>query len=49
MDDDYLRKVFHKYYQKGETDLKKDRILSRDYAWKASKDIVQKWLKMDDA
>ena len=47
MDDDYLRKVFHKYYQKGESDLKKDRILSRDYAWKASKEIVQKWLNMD--
>ena len=49
MDDDYLRKVFHKYYQKGETDLKKDRILKRDYAWLASKDIVKKWEHLDDA
>ena len=49
MDDDYLRKVFHKYYQKGSSDLKKDRILSRDYAWKASKEVVGKWLKLDDA
>ena len=49
MDDDYLRKVFHKYYQKGETDLKKDRILKRDYAWLASKEIVKKWEHLDDA
>ena len=55
MDDDYLRKVFHKYYQYGKDKDgnilkdKKERILSRDYAWLASKEIVQKWNHMDEA
>ena len=47
MDDDYLRKTFHKYYQYGKDKGgniikdKNERILSRDYAWLASKEIVQ--------
>ena len=54
MDDDYLRKTFHKYYQYGKDKDgnilkdKSERILSRDYAWLASKEIVQKWNHMDD-
>ena len=55
MDDDFLRKTFHKYYQYGKDKdgnllkEKNDRILSRDYAWLASKDIVQKWNHLDES
>ena len=49
MDDDYLRKVFHRHYTIDHGDgedaqsKKGPRVLTRGNAWLASSEVVQKW------
>ena len=44
MDDDYLKSVFHRYYTTTPGEFPAgERFLTRDNAWKASKEIVMRW------
>ena len=59
MDDDYLHKVFHRHYTLDHGDGKGSqspftgkpgtKVLTRDNAWLASKEVVQKWNHMKPA
>ena len=44
MDDDYLKAVFHRFYTTKAGEFPKgEKFLTRENAWLASKEIVQKW------
>ena len=54
MDDSFLRKVFHNHFTIHHTDGEKksdpgvdQRVLTRDNAWLASRDVVQAWNHLD--
>ena len=49
MDDDYLKAVFHRYYTTKPGEFPKgERFLTRENAWLASKEIIQKWDKVSE-
>ena len=47
MDDSFLRKVFHKHYTIRSADGVDQKVLTRDNAWLASRDVVQAWNHAD--